>query len=483
MSLPRSRTTKRPSPWGPGSTLKWAAVRGSAVKTEGPRVSSEGPPQVAAQAAILEKACSDLTAVRERHAGALIKRRYSEKDRAEFVSAVAPALPVIDARFGKVLDKSRRVRTQPEEERLMRTASALLFDLEGAGQTAGLFAEPAALGVLTFFIGDCKDALYWVNLAAKTDPEETHNKLNGAILATEFFDFELSLRLVDEVLLACADLKPAWALKARALIGLKLAEEARAAQVEKKGDLQKARTLRKRAQERVDDAASALREVVRIDSEDARGWYEYGKFLFTHSRLKDAAQAYGRAVEIDPSMKLAWYQKGQAHQMLEEPERAVGAFEKGLALDRRDAGGMYFRMATMQSLLGRADDAFESIRTGLAINKPNFYSEIYRIEFGPLWGDPRWEALLTEFFADTGFQHTKATQAELGFSWGLFEYGSVLFYDSLADAFGAAEAYRREGNAVKAREFYDKLVGLLERDHHPLKAAIVRGRLQSLAGH
>jgi tetratricopeptide (TPR) repeat protein len=436
--------------------------------------------QADAETRILDRACAELDALRARHAGAIRKRRYSGKDRHEFVRAIAPALPVIETRFGKVLDKSHRVRTQPEEERLMRAASALLYELEGAGQAAGLFREPAALGVLTFFIGDYKDALYWVNLAAKTDPEEVHNKLNGAILATEFFDFELSLRLVDEVLLASAELKPAWAAKARALVGLKLAEEARAAQVEKKGDLPKAREIRKRAQARVDDAASALREVVRIDPSDARAWYEYGKFLFTHSRLKDAAAAYGRAVEIDPAMKLAWYQKGQAHQMLEEPERAVEAFEKGLALDRRDAGGMYFRLAAMQSLLGRTDDAFESIRTGLSINKPNFYSEIYRIEFGPLWGDPRWEALVLEFFADTGFRHTKATQAELGFSWGLFEYGSVLFYDSLADAFGAAEAYRREGDAVKAREFYEKLVALLERDGHPRKAEVVRARLESL---
>ena len=98
-----------------------------------------------------------------------------------------------------------------------------------------------------------------------------------------------------------------------------------------------------------------------------------------------------------------------------------------------------------------------------------------------LWGDARWEALVKEFFADTGFQHTKKAQAEVGFSWGLFEHGSVLFYDSLADAFGAAEAYRREGEAEKAREFYGRLVELLERERHPLKAGVVRARLASLA--
>jgi len=166
--------------------------------------------------------------------------------------------------------------------------------------------------------------------------------------------------------------------------------------------------------------------------------------------------------------------------MLEEVDPAIEAFARGLSLDRRDAGGVHFRIAAMRALKGDQDGALADIAAGLAVNKPNFYSELYRIEFGPLWGDPRWEGLVSEFFADTGFQHTKKAQAEAGFSWGLFEHGSVLFYDSLADAFGAAEAYRREGDNDKAREFYTKLVELLERERHPLKAAVVRSRLSSL---
>jgi len=440
--------------------------------------SSSREPAPASRA--MTAAAEALAAMRARRSRGLFKGKVGREDRDEFVRAFEPALAAIGDRFGRVMDTARRVRTQPEEERLMKAASALLYDLTEGGRADGLFKEAAALGVLTFYVGDFKDALYWVNLAGRIDPDERNNKLNGAVLAAEFFDFELALRLVDEVLLASSDLKQAWALKGRAQVGMKLAEEALAAEVEKKGDLKRARELRKSAHARVEAAASSLREVVRIDPKDARAWYEFGKFLFTHGRLHDAAEAYGRAVALEQSMKLAWYQKGVCHQMLEEPGLALFAFEKGLALDRRDAGGIHFKIAAMQALLGKGDEAFVSIQNGLTINKPNFYSEIYRIELGPLWADPRWEGLLTSFFADTGFQHTKTAQAEVGFSWGLFDHGSVLFYDALADAFGAAEAYRRDGELEKAREFYEKLIALLDRERHPLKAAVVRGRLDSL---
>lgn len=427
------------------------------------------------------QAAERLDALRQRHAGGLVKRRYTARDRDAFHEAFAPVIPLIGTRFGRTMDKSKRLRTEPAEERLMGAAAKTLYDLDSAGEAKGLFSDAAALAVLTFYIGDYKDALYWVNLAAKTDPEEPANKLNGAVLAAEFFDFELALTLIGQVLAAAPDEPVAWGLKGRALIGLRLAEEAKAAEVEKRGDHARAKDLRRKAQGRIDDAASALHEVVRLRPDDARAWYDYAKFLFTHGRLKEAAEAYGRAVGVDPSLKLAWYQKGVCHQMREEVDASIDAFSRGLALDRRDAGGIHFKIAAMRALKGEKDAALAEIQAGLAINKPNFYSELYRIEFGPLWGDPRWEALLAEFFADTGFQHTKKAQAEAGFSWGLFEHGSVLFYDSLADAFGAAEAYRRDGDAEKAREFYTKLADLLDRERHPLKAAVVRARLASLS--
>jgi tetratricopeptide (TPR) repeat protein len=440
----------------------------------------EGPAPPPGHEAALARAAQLLDAIRARHAGGLVKRRYGARDREEFHAAFSPVVPYIEARFGRTMDKSKRMRTEPVEERLMGAAAKTLFDLDAAGEASGLFTDAAALGVLTFYVGDYKDALYWVNLAAKTDPEEPANKLNGAVLAAEFFDFDLALQLIGQVLGATPDEPVAWALKGRALVGLKLAEEAKAAEVEKRGDHARAKELRKRAKGRVDEAASALREVARLRPSDPRAWYEYAKFLFTHGRLKDAGDAYGRAVAADPPLKLAWYQKGVCHQMLEEVDPAIDAFSRGLSLDRRDAGGVHFRIAAMRALKGDKDGALADIAAGLAVNKPNFYSELYRIEFGPLWGDPRWEALVAEFFADTGFQHTKKAQAEAGFSWGLFEHGSILFYDSLADAFGAAEAYRREGDLEKAREFYTKLVDLLERERHPLKAAVVRARLSSL---
>jgi tetratricopeptide (TPR) repeat protein len=447
---------------------------------DAPATGTAGPSDASALATF-GRAADELARMRAHHAKGLLRKRWGAPDAEAFRALMKPAIDAIEARFGRLADASKKIRTQPEDERLMAESSRVLYDLMERGFRDGMFRPAAALGVLTFFVGDFKDALHWVNEAGKMDPDEVHNKLNGAVLAAEFLDFELALRLADEVLRVSPDLKLAWGLKAKGIIGLKLTEESRASDLEKKGRRDEAEALRRRAKDRPQDAASALREVVRIDPADAAGWYEFGKFLYTHGKLNDAAQAYGKATELNPSLKLAWYQKGTAHQMLEQPDEAIEGYTKGLALDRRDAGQIHFRLAAMHALKGEVDQAFEWIRTGLAINKTNFYSEIYRIEFGTLWGDPRWETLLSDFFADTGFQHTKAAQAEVGFSWGLFEYGSVLFYDSLADAFAAAEAFRREGDVAKAREFYERLAALLERDRHPLKAAIVAQRLASLA--
>jgi len=453
----------------------------AAKQKESPRPARVPLAPTAEELSAFRAAADALGAFRAQHSKGLVKKRLSPKAAEEFQQIFRGAAPAIDSRFGKTMDKNRKVRTQPDEERLMAEGSRALFDLFEAGLGASLGREAAALGVLTFYVGDYRDALHWVNEAAKLNPDDLPNTLNGAVLAVEFFEFELALRLLGEVLLESPDLKLAWSAKARALTQLKLAEEQEAADLEKRGKRDEAQALRKRAKTRPEEALSALREVVRIDPADAGAWYEFGKFLFKHGKLRESADAYGKAVALDPSMKLAWYQKGTAHQMLEQPDEAIAAFDKGLALDQRDPGGFHFRLAAMHALKGDREKAFEFIRSGLSINKPNFYSEIYKIEFGGLWSDPRWETLVAEFFADTGFQHTKAMQAELGFSWGLFDYGSALFYDSLTDAFAAAEAYRREGQTDKAREFYEKLLALLERDGHPLKARIVRGRLASLS--
>ena len=427
-----------------------------------------------------DQSAKQLQALRESHEGGLRRRKFGAPGAQEFRSAMKLALPAVALRFGRLMDAHSKVRTEPEDERLMREAAKVLAALHAEDRTSDLFAEMAAVSVLAFFVGERREALRWANEAGKVDPREPHNKLNGAVLATEFFNFDLALRLANDVLLAAPDTKFAWVAKADALLGARRAGEHKATQLERSGDKEGARALRKQSEELAQDARSALREVVRIDPKDALAWYDLGKFLYTRSELLEAKAAYGHAVEIDPKMKLAWYQKGSVHEALEEPDDAIAAIERGLALDERDVSTHHFRLAAMHALKGNKEKAFEWIRSGLALNRTNFYSEIYRVEFGVLADDPRWEDLLAAFFKETGFRHTKAAQADLGFSWGLFDYGSVLFFDSLADAFGAAEAFRRDGENAKARQYYEKLLELLTKHRHPLKAKIVRARLDGL---
>lgn len=407
-------------------------------------------------------------------------RRAGPAEAAAVRAAFAPALPALRSRFGQLADSTRGERTEPEDEHLYHAAAACLESLAAHDLLGDLFEEVAATALLAYDLSDRRAAVRWANTAGQLNPGERNNKLNAAVLASEFFRFDLALRLAGEVLLEAPDDAFAWRAKAQALEGNKRALEHAAGQTERDGDAKRAAAMRKEAEENGRDAVSALREVVKIDPGDARAWYDLGKALYTRSELRDAGAAYARSVELDPDNALAWYQKASVHEALEQPDEAVDALRRAMALDKRDPSNQHFRIAAMVALKGDPDGAFEWIASGLSHGPANFYGELYRIEFAALYGDPRWTDIVKRLFADEGFQQTRAAQAEVGFSWGLFDYGSVLFFDSLADAFGAAETYRREGETERAREFYARLVELLEREGHARKAALVRERLASL---
>lgn len=396
-------------------------------------------------------------------------------------AALSPALPALRSRFGRLADASRAERTEPEDEHLFHEAAGCLEALAAHDLLGPLFEETAATALLAYDLGDRRAAVRWANTAGKLDPRERNNKLNAAVLAAEFFRFDLALRLAGEVLLDSPDDAFAWRVKAQALEGRKRALEHAAGLREREGDSEGAAKMRKEADGQGLEAVSALREVVKIEPQDARAWYDLGKALYTRSKLAEAGSAYALAVKLDPANALAWYQKASVHEALEQPEEAVDALRRAMAVDKRDPSNQHFRVAAMLALKGDADGAFEWIHTGLTHGAANFYGELYRIEFAALYADPRWDEVVGRMFEDAGFQQTRAAQAEVGFSWGLFDYGSMLFFDSLADAFGAAETYRREGEDDKAREFYQRLVELLDREGHARKAALVRRRLESLA--
>ena len=407
-------------------------------------------------------------------------RRPGPRELEAVRAAFAPALPALRSRFGRLADAGRGERTEPEDEHFYHEAAACLEVLAENGLLAGLFEETAATALLAYDLGDRRAAVRWANAAGQVDPADRHNKLNAAVLASEFFRFDLALRLAGEVLLAAPDDPFAWRVKAQAHEGRKRALEHAAGERERAGEADVARRLRAEAAGSGDEAVSALREVVRVAPGDARAWYDLGKAHYTRSALAEAGAAYARAVELDPGHALAWYQKASVHEAREQPDAAVEALTRAMAIDRRTPTNQPFRVAAMLALKGDVDGAFQWIEKGLAAGPANFHGELYRIEYVALYGDPRWAALVERVFADAGFQQTRAAQAEVGFSWGLFEFGSVLFFDSLTDAFGAAETYRREGHHDRAREFYTRLVALLERDGHARKAALVRQRLDSM---
>ncbi len=430
--------------------------------------------------AALHDATTALKAARRDLEGRRLRRQPSPAKVEAVRAAFAPALPALRSRFGRLADATRSERTEPEDEHFYREAAACLEALGKAELLGTMFEEMAATALLAFDLGDKRAAVRWANTAGQLNPGDTSNKLNAAVLAAEFFRFDLALRLAGEVLLARGDEAFAWRVKAQALEGRRRALEHAAGLKEREGGEAEAKEMRKQAGEQGREAVSALREVVKIVPDDATAWYELGKALYPRSELEEAGSAYARAVDLDPSNALAWYQKASVHEILEQPDAAIDALRRAMSIDKRDPSNQHFRIAAMLALKGDVDGAFRWVNSGLSQGSANFYGELYRIEYAALYGDDRWGRIADRLFADAGFQQARAAQAEVGFSWGLFDFGSILFFDSLAEAFGAAETYRREGHAEKARTFYTRLIGLLEREGHARKAALVRGRLESL---
>ena len=119
------------------------------------------------------------------------------------------------------------------------------------------------------------------------------------------------------------------------------------------------------AQGRIEDALSAFRRVIAIDSSYAPSHYGLGAVLYYKNELEAAIVSYERACKLQPALVGPFADLGQAYHQLGDYKRAIAAYRRALTLQpdmqavRTKLGMAYAQRGDLQ----QAVDAFKAALT------------------------------------------------------------------------------------------------------------------------
>jgi tetratricopeptide (TPR) repeat protein len=77
-----------------------------------------------------------------------------------------------------------------------------------------------------------------------------------------------------------------------------------------------------------DEALDLVNSGIRLDANNANGWYNKGIILFNMCRYQDALNSFAQAADIDPEFSEAWYNKGMTLLHIGKYPEAIRAFDK-----------------------------------------------------------------------------------------------------------------------------------------------------------
>ena len=77
----------------------------------------------------------------------------------------------------------------------------------------------------------------------------------------------------------------------------------------------------------VDEALTYFEKYVEIAPDEANAHDSYGEGLMRAGRLEESAHQYEMAIEIDPSFYYSYFMLGQVYERLNNPVKAIGAYE------------------------------------------------------------------------------------------------------------------------------------------------------------
>ena len=120
-----------------------------------------------------------------------------------------------------------------------------------------------------------------------------------------------------------------------------------------------------------DGAFAAQRRLVRATRQDgreaeARLFFEQSEALAAEGKSDAARRALGKCLRCDPAMAVAWFRLGELEAERGKHKKALAAWRKALAGDRRSAARIYPRLETAWAALGRAREFEAQLRAELA---------------------------------------------------------------------------------------------------------------------
>lgn len=175
-------------------------------------------------------------------------------------------------------------------------------------------------------------------------------------------------------------------------------------------------------QERFDEAESALKKSISIDSTNDDAFYYLGAVLSENGKIENAIEQYKKALAIDDKNTLAWYELGVSYYNQEKWNESIKAFDESIKFNPNNTDEK--RLAYADAHANRADayrqideltKAVSNYRVAVNLIKDN--PELWS-NYGFVMGNKeKWNEAITAFKNATELDPNEYTYANLGWAY------------------------------------------------------------------
>ena len=128
--------------------------------------------------------------------------------------------------------------------------------------------------------------------------------------------------------------------------------------------------IRLMADEKLEDAAQAFEQALRIDPGHVDSLLKLGYARFHMDDFAGAMEAYDKVLQIDVTNAEAWNLKGLVHYQTKNYDKALECVEKALDSDPTD-GMAWYNKACYLSILNQIPEAIEALKRSIEIDVKN----------------------------------------------------------------------------------------------------------------
>jgi tetratricopeptide (TPR) repeat protein len=239
-----------------------------------------------------------------------------------------------------------------------------------------------------------------------------------------------------------------------------------------------------RNQNRLDQAIDAYRKAIEVNPKHVDAHINLGCALFDQNRLDEAITIFRKAIDLNPKHRVAYYNLGSALKKQNKLDEAIAAYRKAIELDPRskNAADAYFQIGKALEKQGKLDEAIASYRKTIELDPKSAAAH----------GQLAWllttcrEVKLRD--AQHGLEAARIAvelSPQSSFAWGVLGWAHYRVGDwkasiealekscaleddpkggDAAQWFFLAMAHWQLGEKVKARAWYDRAVGWMDKN-------------------